>query len=129
MTASEVLAAASAAAAETGCEPYASDAGRDLTLLNLACAELWGLNNSVRESKGMDRLPYTDDVRVCSESDELPAESELYPALVYFTAAALIMPDAPEYSDRMREIGVSAAESLRRSLPPSAGGIGNVYGY
>ena len=48
--------------------------------------------------------------------------------LAYFLAA-LIMPDAPEYSDRMREIGVSAAESLRRSLPPSAGGIGNVYGY
>ena len=126
MTAGEMIIAANEIAAAAGCA-VEDDEEREIELLNLCAAELWGLSGSVREAKGLERIDYGGDVRVSSPEDEMKTEEEIYPALSYYLASALVMPDAPIMGSLLRERGNEAICHIRLSVAPSVGRIREVY--
>ena len=127
MTVRDILNAAKAVSAAAGCA-VEEDTGREIELVNLAAAELWGLSEAMREARGLEPAEYGEDARVVSPDDEMKTDDGIYPALTYYLAASLILPDAPIMSGLLRELGNEAAEDARRNVSPSRGRIREVYG-
>ena len=126
MTAGEIISAANAVSAAWGCAAP-DDEEREIGLLNLAVAELWGLSEVIREAKGLESVEYGDNVRVTSPEDEMTTEDEICPALAYYLASALVTPDAPIMGSLLRQRGVEAAEEARRAVRPAVKGMREAY--
>ncbi|NLB16169.1 MAG: hypothetical protein GX827_05090 [Clostridiales bacterium] len=91
---------------------------RLMALINLASAELWGVNNRIRMAFGLPRAEYTSESRVTDSGADIPLEALLWPALAFYTAASAVMSEAPKLSARLRDMGNIASREAQEGLPP-----------
>ena len=91
-------------------------------VISLMAAELFKINNNIRESKGL--LPLSEIPSVCELDDELPFEHEVLAAMAYGLAARLIAEEDPgrgmsfdsHYENKLRSVRKASVKQINELL-------------